>query len=558
MTLENNLTNSLNSEIVTVDDSQIINTAWDSEQGLKLILESAPMAIVTVDFAGRILFGNAKLTAMFGFAEDELIGQSIELLIPERFHQRHVGYRDDYVRHPRNRPMGIGLELLARHKNGAEFPIEVGLSTIQIAHDQVTIATIYDVTLRKRAEEELERRVEERTRELERRRQVADGLRDILTILNSNRPSGEILNYIVAQASRLLHADASAIYRLHDDQDLSLVIQTSHGLPDDYIAWGKRGLDQGINSQAVLTRQPVAISDLAQYIHLGSDPDSEARWEILLAHGYHAVLAVPLVLKDDVYGSLVLYYIEPRNFPKESIDLAVTFADQAALGIENARLRTQVEQAAIVAERNRLARDLHDSVTQTLFSASLIAEVLPKLWHRRHTEGERRLEELRQLTRGALAEMRTLLLELRPSRLIDVGLNELLRQLTEAVTGRARIPIDLQLEGECSLLPEVQIALYRTAQEALNNVAKHSQATRAQVKLICQSDYVKLTIGDDGRGFNRANVRANSLGLTIMHERAEAINGELEINSELDYGTEISLTWVNKTAKSQDSLLAED
>ena len=154
--------------------------------------------------------------------------------------------------------------------------------------------------------------------------------------------------------------------------------------------------------------------------------------------------------------------------------------------------------------------------------------------------------------------MRTLLLELRPSRLIDVGLNELLRQLTEAVTGRARIPIDLQLEGECSLLPEVQIALYRTAQEALNNVAKHSQATRAQVKLICQSDYVKLTIGDDGRGFNRANVRANSLGLTIMHERAEAINGELEINSELDYGTEISLTWINKTAKSQDSLLAED
>lgn len=552
MTLENNLTNPLNSEAVTVDDSQFINSAWDSEQGLKLILESAPMAIVTVNYTGYILFGNTKLTELFGYTEAELVNQPVERLLPERFRQTHVGHRDDYVQHPHNRPMGIGLELLARHKNGTEFPIEVGLSTVHIAHEQITIATVYDVTLRKQSEEELERRVEERTRELERRRQVADGLRDILTTLNSNRSSGEILNYIVAQASRLLQADASAIYRLHDDQELSLVIQTSHGLPDDYIAWGKRGLDQGINSQAVLTRQPVAISDLAQYIHLGSDPDSEARWEILLAHGYHAVLAVPLVLKDDVYGSLVLYYIEPRPFPKESIELAVSFADQAALGIENARLRTQVEQAAIVAERNRLARDLHDSVTQTLFSASLIAEVLPKLWHRRHSEGERRLEELRQLTRGALAEMRTLLLELRPSRLIDVGLNELLRQLTEAVTGRARIPIDLQLEGECSLLPEVQIALYRTAQEALNNVAKHSQATRAQVKLICQSDYVKLTIIDDGRGFNRANVRANSLGLTIMHERAEAIDGDLEITSEVDHGTQISLTWVNKTAKSQD------
>lgn len=543
--MQKNFTNLFDSKTVTIENPLSTTSAWDSEEGLKLLLESAPMAMVMVGRTGRVLFVNAKLIEMFGYSREELVDQKIEMLIPDRFRHRHVRHRNNYMAHPHNRPMGIGMELLAKRKDGTEFPIEVGLGTVRVSTQSVTIATIYDVTLRKQAEEELERRVEERTHELERRRQVSDSLRDILTILNSDRSSGEILNYIVAQATRLLNASASAIYRLQDDHDLTLAIQTSQGLPDDYVVWGKRGIDKGINSQAVLTRQPVAISDLALQLQNGGDSDSKSRWSMLVTHGYHAVLAVPLIVKDEVYGSLVLYYSETREFPKESIELAVMFADQAALAIENARLRTQVEQAAIVAERNRLARDLHDSVTQTLFSASLIAEVLPKLWHRRHTEGERRLEELRQLTRGALAEMRTLLLELRPARLIDVGLHELLRQLTEAVTGRARIPIDLQLNGECSLLPEVQIALYRTAQEALNNVAKHSQASRVEVKLICQPDYVKLAIQDNGRGFIPENVRANSLGLSIMRERAEAIDAKLEINTELECGTEVALTWIN-------------
>jgi signal transduction histidine kinase len=105
-----------------------------------------------------------------------------------------------------------------------------------------------------------------------------------------------------------------------------------------------------------------------------------------------------------------------------------------------ARLYEQAEEAAVATERNRLARDLHDAVSQTLFSASLIAKVLPRLWERKPEEGRRRLEEVRRLTRGALAEMRTLLLELRPKALVEADLGDLLRQLTEAFIGRARIP----------------------------------------------------------------------------------------------------------------------
>jgi signal transduction histidine kinase len=190
-----------------------------------------------------------------------------------------------------------------------------------------------------------------------------------------------------------------------------------------------------------------------------------------------------------------------------------------------------------------LARDLHDAVTQTLFSASLIAEVLPRIWERNPDEGRRRLEELRQLTRGALAEMRTLLLELRPSALVDAALNDLLRQLAESITGWARVPVNVEVEGECTLPPEVKVALYRIAQEALNNVAKHTGASQATVGLQRQPGQVRLRISDDGGGFDPEGVPPESLGLGIMRERAEAIGATLAIGSEVGRGTEVTVVW---------------
>ena len=159
------------------------------------------------------------------------------------------------------------------------------------------------------------------------------------------------------------------------------------------------------------------------------------------------------------------------------------------MAVENARLYEQAQELATMKERNRLAR-IYMMRQLTLFSASLIAEVLPKIWERDPEEGKRRLEEIRQLTRGALAEMRTLLLELRPAALIDAEPGDLLRQLVESITGRARIPIELEVKGECKQPPEVKIVLYRIAQEALNNVAKHSGATQARVSLSCDADGV--------------------------------------------------------------------
>ena len=196
------------------------------------------------------------------------------------------------------------------------------------------------------------------------------------------------------------------------------------------------------------------------------------------------------------------------------------------------RLYEEAHQVAASQERSRLARDLHDAVTQTLFSASLIAEVLPGLWENDPAEGRLLLGELRQLTRGALAEMRTLLLELRPAALVEANLGDLLRQLAESVSGRSGIPVAVSLEG-CPVpdLPaEVHVALYRIAQEALNNVVKHAQAHRVEITLRCSREHegakpgvsvrVELRISDDGRGFDPATVSPDHLGLGIIRERA--------------------------------------
>ncbi|MBE2223505.1 MAG: GAF domain-containing protein, partial [Anaerolineae bacterium] len=167
---------------------------------------------------------------------------------------------------------------------------------------------------------------------------------------------------------------------------------------------------------------------------------------------------LPLQVRERKLGMLAIIGAQGSVFTPDQLSLFKSIADQLSVAIENAYLFEEAENVAIAAERNRLARDLHDAVTQTLFSASLIADVLPRIWERDHDQGRQRLEELRELTRGALAEMRTLLLELRPATLTESSLADLLRQLTQAIGGRSRLPIALSIEGERPLPPEIQIA----------------------------------------------------------------------------------------------------
>lgn len=207
-------------------------------------------------------------------------------------------------------------------------------------------------------------------------------------------------------------------------------------------------------------------------------------------------------------------------------------------------LSEKAADEAVTADRTRLARDLHDAVTQTLFSASLIAEVLPDLWEMDIDEAQNSTEELRQLTRGALAEMRTLLLELRPATLTQTRLSDLIKQLCEAFIGRSRLPIKLNVEGsDCKLPPEVQVAYYRIAQESLNNVFKYARATEVNVELFVSCSSVRFEVRDNGIGFDTSTAKPTSLGLRIMRERAEAIGADFHLSSAPGSGTCVEVTW---------------
>jgi two-component system nitrate/nitrite sensor histidine kinase NarX len=218
-------------------------------------------------------------------------------------------------------------------------------------------------------------------------------------------------------------------------------------------------------------------------------------------------------------------------------------AAQAALAVENTRLRAEVEEAAIAAERTRLARDLHDSVTQALFATSLISQTLPRVWERHPQEGRRALDELDRLTRGALAEMRTLLLELRPAALLGQPLDALISQLVEALPARTRIPVIMTVAGGCTPPEDVKLAVYHIAQEALNNSVKHARASQVRVDLRCEPNDLSLSVHDDGGGFDSAAVRPHQLGLRIMLERANAVGAHLSVESQPGQGTTITVSW---------------
>jgi len=528
--------------VVLHEDISERKLSEEARARLAAIVESSEDAIIGKSLEGVVLSWNDGARRIYGYTAEEIVDQSISLLIPPDRPDEMLHILDKIVRGERV----AHLETVRVTKSGELIHVSLNASPILDEAGRVIGASTIarNITARMQSERALfqakedaeaaRREEEERRQEAEQRRRIAESLRDILAVLNSNRSLDDVLNYIAGQARQLLGTRAAGILSL-DKETGKLSVRATRGLLVTYMAGARVPIGQGALQRAMALRQPVAVSDLAD----GRGEAPSPAWSRL----YRALLAVPIVVQGEVYGGMLLYYGEPRAFTDEEVGLAVAFGDQVALAIDNAWLREQVKLAATTAERDRLARELHDAVTQTLFSASLIAEAMPRVWEQNPDAGRRGLEELRRLTRGAAAEMRTLLVELRPAALTEKPLGELLRHLTEAMTGRTRVPMSLSLDGNCRLPADVQIALYRIVQEALNNVAKHAGANHVSVDLSCQPHRAEVNIVDDGAGFDPTEVLSDRLGLGIMRERAQGIGADLEIDSQPGRGTQILVLW---------------
>lgn len=385
-----------------------------------------------------------------------------------------------------------------------------------------------------------------RRQDAERRRQIAEGLREIITSLNTSRSFEEALYIITAHTCQLFRGNAAIFHQM--DDELNTVAVVPYQLLEPFDGLLECDLDLLAN------HKPLFIPDLQQIrprisLHFKETdqpgPISDPGHQI----GIHSMLLIPIQIPQVITGNLCVFFKHGYKLSEADIDTAAIVGDQVALAIENASLRQQAEETAAAAERSRLARDLHDAVTQTLFSASLIAEVLPKIWQKSPEDGQIRLQELRMLTRGASAEMRSLLMELRPNALMEADLSEILQQLGEAFIGRARIPLEMDIQPGVSVPAEVRVVIYRVAQEALNNVIKHARASHAWLDLKQSNSRINLSIRDNGRGFNPQTTPANHYGLRIMQERADSIQAEFELQSNPGSGTLCKLVWNDPAAR---------
>lgn len=289
---------------------------------------------------------------------------------------------------------------------------------------------------------------------------------------------------------------------------------------------------------SVLVRQPIDVAYA---------PAWNTQWQIFAAGAFFAALfaLVTWWLAGRITRQLVALTQAAeriRHGEGGSIPVLTGTAEVASLSTSLNGLIADLTTAT-VAERNRIARELHDSVTQTLFSTSMLADVLPKVWEADPIIGREKLEELRRAVRGALAEMRTLLLELRPAAIADADLQQLLRQLADSTSGHTGLNVTWRVEGKVELTPDRKVVVYRTLQEALNNIVKHAHADHVQLVLRNHEGALELVIIDDGTGFVTNGVSSDHFGLRMMRERIEASGGTLQVTSHPDEGTEIHAVW---------------
>jgi signal transduction histidine kinase len=359
---------------------------------------------------------------------------------------------------------------------------------------------------------------------------------DAVHAIAGERSVEPVLQRIVG-ASRELAGARYAALGIPDGQGNFAQFITA-GMSEELIAaMGPLPRTHGLLGAMLDTDRPYRTEDIKQ------DPRFRGWWPS--AHPQMAsFLGVPIRSRDGVLGALYLTDKEDEpGFTEEDERLIQMLAAHAAIAIENARLYERGRELSFVEERNRLARDLHDSVVQKLFGIVLAAQSAATLFDRDQDSARAQVEKLQELTQDAIQELRSLIFQLRPAAVESDGLAAALAKHVQVLRRVHRQDIDLGVTGEPRLRPDIDDEVFRIAQEALHNGLKHAAAGRLQLLLDEGERRLVLTVRDDGVGFDPGATahRSRRLGLTSMEERATALGGTLTIDSAPGKGTTIEL-----------------
>lgn len=362
-----------------------------------------------------------------------------------------------------------------------------------------------------------------------------EALSDAVLAVASEQELASILRKLVHAARELVDARYAAIGIPDEGGGFEEFITA--GMTDAEIAAiGPLPRTHGMLDAVMQSTASVRLPDLQADHRFGGWPANHP--------DMRSLLGVPIVSKGTVIGAFYLTgKKKARGFSETDQALIERFAAHAAIVVVNTRLFEQSRELSVVEERNRLARDLHDSVTQTLFSLSLTAEAAAELIDGSPERAKLEVRKVAELARDSLQEMRDLVFQLRPGDLVSDGLVPTLRKHLEVVQRVHDAQVDLDVTGERRLDPGVEIALFRIVQEALNNALKHARSDRLHVEVQMTDGVVRCVVSDDGVGFKPTAlpVRTKHLGLTSMEERARELGGSLRIDSAPGQGTVVSV-----------------
>jgi len=495
------------------------------------IFETASDGILITDLkTGNILAANSAAMEMHGYSREDFTRLQLKKLLDPK----SLPFFADYAEVIQQ---GGLFEMLAQHVCRDETLISVEWRAVAFKYREriCALALLRDVSKRVQVEYQLRQRVGMRAHEQATLLEISQTLASTLEL-----QPGLILD----QLGVLIKYSHAGLFTLADSTLTALAVRGADELqksvPFRIELSGEQTIEALFNGH-----HPLRIADLA-----GNDPSAELVHALFendsasLLEGVRSWMWVPLAAKNRIIGGIGIAHAKRNYFTSHHADIAMTIANHAAVTLINAELYEHAQALAVLQERQRLAQNLHDAVNQSLFSAGLIAEVLPRLWERDPAEARQSLEALRRLTRGAQAEMRALLAELRPTTLTDTELGDLLRLLGNAFTGRTNIPVAVMVNGEGNLPAETQVAIYRICQEALNNIAKHAKASQVEINVRYESGSLDLRIHDNGRGFDTFELPPSGhYGLGMMRERAEAVGAFLTVTSQPGQGTEVIIRW---------------
>lgn len=453
---------------------------------LQAVVDLAPDGIVLVDPSGRIALANRQTELLLGYSPEELIGKTVEYLVPERFRGGHIGHQASFHARPMTRPMGSGLALFARRKDGGELAVEISLSPVPTPDGTYVTAIVRDISER-RALEEAQRRSEERYRLL------AEQARDIIYRIRLV-PAPPRIEYMSPSARPLTGYSPEDHYA---DPDLFLEVTEPEYRP----------LIERLIADPETLPNPFLVRVRKR--------DGELAWH-----------EEQFTVVRDVDGRAVAI----EGIARDTTQRVLADEDRQRLS----------SQAELQLDRERIARDLHDGVMQAIYAVGLslldtrgrIADIAPDAAVSLDTSvGELRdvIDDLRRyVMRLPLERLGNDLPMLLNGLLAEFGAD---RALTIALSFPERVP---------PLSERQTVALYHVAREAISNTTKHAQATRIGLRLDADERSVTLEVSDDGVGFDPGQeMGTDHMGVRNMHSRASEYGGRLEIRSEIGVGTSV-------------------